>query len=190
MAGNQTNVEHWFRLIYDCLHGACYGSMAGLSAFLSHLWLWIIALGYILSVIGLLVIVYCMIRLFELRRREHEFYSTLLVPAGEHGSGQSRWQHIQTLMEGTNPSEWKEAIVEADILLDEVLAKRGYAGAGVGEKLKSASAKNFATLQNAWEAHKVRNQIAHEGSAFVISDTLVRRTIAHYESVFREFKAI
>lgn len=190
MAGNQSNVEYWFRLIYDCIHGACYGSMAGVSAFLSHLWLWVIAIGYILSVIALLCIVYLTVRLFELRRREHEHYSTLLVPAGTESNNHPRWEHIQKLIEGTNPSEWKEAIVEADIMLDDVLSKRGYAGVGVGEKLKSAHGKHFTTLQSAWEAHKVRNQIAHEGSSFSISDTLARRTIAHYEAVFREFKAI
>ena len=189
---NQLNVEYWFRLLYECFRGTCYGptGSVGLSAFLAHLWLWIVGIGYALSVVGLFVIIYCMMRLFELRRREEEYYSTLITAPGAESGGHPRWQHITSLIEGTTPSGWREAIIEADILLDDMLTKQGYTGDGVGEKLKSADRVNFSTLEDAWEAHKVRNQIAHEGSSFVISDTLARRTIARYENVFREFKVI
>lgn len=190
MSGNQANVEYFFRQLYECFHGSCYGSMAGFSSFVAHLWLWIIVIGYALSVIGLFVIVYCTVRLFELRKREGEFYSTLILSPEAAGGMHPRWEHIQTLSEGDSPSGWREAIIEADIMLDDVLAKRGYIGDGVGEKLKSADKENFATLQDAWEAHKVRNQIAHQGSTFDLSDTVARRTIARYEAVFRELKAI
>lgn len=188
----QANVEYWFRLLYNCIYGACYGSVgvAGFEAWLAQLWLWIIGIGYALSVIGLFVIVYATMRLFELRKREAEFYSTLILPPETAGGMHPRWEHIQSLLEGDSPSAWREAIIEADIMLDDVLAKQGYVGDGVGEKLKSADKGEFATLQDAWEAHKVRNQIAHQGSTFDLSDTLARRTIAHYETVFRGFKVI
>ena len=71
-----------------------------------------------------------------------------------------------------------------------MLTRNGYVGIGVGEKLKSADKVHFNTLQDAWEAHKVRNLIAHEGSAFDLSESLARRTIARYSAVFREFKVI
>ncbi len=192
MAGYQSNVEYWFRLLYECLQGACYGSIGwvSFSAWLAHLWLWIIFIGYALSIIGLFVIVYTTVRLFELRKREEEFYNTLIESPGEKGGMHPRWEHIESLLEGNSPSEWREAIIEADIMLDDVLAKRGYVGNGVGEKLKTADKKSFETLQNAWEGHKVRNLIAHQGSTFDLSETLAGRTIAHYQAVFREFKVI
>ncbi len=192
MATNQINVEYWFRLLYECLHGACYGSIgyAWLSAFLAHLWIWIVIIGYALSVLGLFVIIYTTVRLFDLRKREEKFYSTLLIPAEAKGGISSRWQHIESLASGTSMSEWREAIIEADIMLDDMLTDQGYVGDSVGEKLKSADSESFNTLQDAWEAHKVRNQIAHEGSSFDLSDSLARRTIARYAAVFREFKVI
>lgn len=189
----QLNVEYFFRLFYNCIHGDCYGGVttAEFSAWLAHLWLWIINIGYVLSVIGILVIVYATIRLFELRAREKIFYSTLIPVPGTESAGQSpRWLHIESLIDSAKASEWREAIIEADIMLDDVLARQGYVGDGVGEKLKSVEPADFKSLQDAWEAHKMRNQIAHEGSAFNLSDTLARRTIARYESVFRELKAI
>jgi hypothetical protein len=192
MSANQLNVEYFFRLFYECFHGTCYGSTGpvGFSAFLAHLWLWIIVIGYALSIVGLFVIIYCTVRLFELRKREEEYYGTLLLAPDEGSGGHPRWQHIKSLIEGASPSEWREAIIEADIMLDDMLTKHGYTGDGVGEKLKGADRVSFSTLDDAWEAHKVRNQIAHQGSSFTLSESLARRTIAHYESVFREFKVI
>lgn len=192
MPANQANVEYWFRLLYECFHGSCYGTVdaSQFSAWLAHVWLWIIIIGYLSAVVALIVIVYSTIRLFELREREEKFYSTLLIPPGAEGGIHSRWTHIQSLSESTNQNDWRTAIIEADIMLDDLLSQHGYVGADIGEKLKSADRSDFHTLQNAWEAHKVRNQIAHEGSGLDLSEGLMRRTIAHYEAVFREFKII
>jgi len=189
MPAEQINVEYFFRLIYDCARGACNGSAAGLSAQLAHIWLWIIIVGYALSVIGLLVIIYATVRIFELREREAKYYGTVILSPDAEGGTNPRWQHIESLIGGASASEWREAIIEADIMLDDVLMKQGYVGDGVGEKLKSAEPAEFKTLQDAWEAHKVRNQIAHEAH-FDLSETLARRTIARYENVFRELKVI
>ena len=192
MTAPQLNIEYFFRLFYECLRGACHSStdLTHLSLWLTNLWLWIVIVGYLLSVIALVSIVYTTMRLFELRRREEEYYSTLIPRPGTEGESHPRWDHIQSLVQSMNSSDWRTAIIEADIMLDELLTQRGYFGAGVGEKLKMVDPKKFATLDDAWEAHKVRNQIAHEGSTFNIAQTLVERTISRYESVFREFGVI
>lgn len=184
----QANTEYFFRLIYECFHGGCYVHFS--MAWLTDVWLWITALGYLLSVAALFVIVYATVHLFELRKREEEYYSTLITAPGTESGGHPRWEHIQSLANGTTASEWREAIIEADILLDEVLTNQGYVGDTIGDKLKTADRLTFTTLDDAWEAHKVRNQIAHEGSAFNLSTELAQRTISRYASVFREFKAI
>jgi len=187
----QLNVEYFFRLIYQWIYGPHADfNYAGFQSAIAHLWLWIIYIGYIVSILSLIIIVYLTVQLFELRKREEVFYTTLIAPPEVAGGDNPRWLHIQSLAESTSPSEWREAIIEADIMLDDLLTERGYVGAGVGEKLKAVEPKDVATLQDAWEAHKVRNQIAHEGSAFNLSESLVRRTIAHYEAVFRELKVI
>ncbi|OYV27677.1 MAG: hypothetical protein B7W98_01275 [Parcubacteria group bacterium 20-58-5] len=190
-ANSQINVEYFYRVLYDCLRGSCYGSVgfSALSAFLARVWLYIIYLGYVVAVLGLVFIVYALIELFELRKAEAAKYGTVvLAPSGSEEN--KRWKHIEALIGGTTPTEWREAIIEADIMLDEMLARDGYQGGGVGERLKAVEPADFTTLDDAWEAHKVRNQIAHEGSAFDLSATLARRTVARYESVFREFGVI
>jgi len=89
-----------------------------------------------------------------------------------------------------NPSEWRLAILEADIMLDEVLEGAGYLGTSIADRLKSAQHSPFNTIQDAWEAHKVRNEIAHVGSDFVLTKKVAGETITRFERVFREFGAI
>ncbi len=192
MPAPQLNVEYVFRLIYECFHGACHttANLTQLSAMFSQLWLWVVFIGYVISVLALISIVYTTVLLFDLRKREEEHYSTIIPQPGSSGESYPRWEHIQSLADSMNPSDWRTAIIEADIMLDEVLSQKGYMGAGVGEKLKTGDPKKFETLNDAWEAHKVRNQIAHEGSTFNIPRSLAERTIARYESVFREFRVI
>lgn len=161
----------------------------GLYQFATHLWLWVIVFGYLLSFAGLIAVVYIMMRLYEVRKREEAYYGTVLL-APESAEVSPRWTHIQGLINGASPSEWREAIIEADIMLDDMLSRQGYTGEGVGERLQQVERADFDTLQDAWEAHKVRNLIAHQGSSFDLSETLARRTIARYEAVFREFGAI
>lgn len=159
------------------------------TAWVAHVWVWITIVGYLASVIGLFIIIYCMVRLFDLRRREEEFYKTLILAPDVTGTN-PRWRHVESLARGKTQSEWREAIIEADIMLFDVLAQLGYQGETIGEKLKSVDRASFKSLNDAWEAHKVRNQIAHEGSSFKISDTVLQRTLHQYKNVFQEFKVI
>lgn len=191
---SQLNVEYWFRLMYECFRGQCYagGSVdtSQLDALLANVWLWVIFIGYLIAIVALVMIIYSTIRLFELRRREEEYYGKLLLSPDQKIGVNPRWAHIESLRDSAQPNDWRTAIMEADIMLDDMLLKQGYDGLGVAEKLKKVEPSDFNTLNDAWEAHKVRNQIAHEGSAFELSETLARRTIARYEAVFREFRIL
>lgn len=98
-----------------------------------------------------------------------------------------RFAIIQGYMSSSSEALWRIGILEADNMLAEVLREKGYAGETVSDMLKNAS---FRTVQMAWDAHNVRNMIAHEGSAFVLTERDAKRAFMLYESVFRELKAI
>ena len=101
-----------------------------------------------------------------------------------------KWQRIQEHINSEHPSDWRFAIIEADIMLDEMLDKLEYHGETMNEKLKQIERSDFRTIDFAWEAHKVRNQIAHEGSEFLINEREARRVVGLYQQVFEEFKYI
>ena len=101
-----------------------------------------------------------------------------------------RWEKIIKLSESENSSDWRLAIIEADIILDDLLEKLQLPGETMGEKLKAVEKSDFVTIELAWEAHKARNAIAHEGSNFLLNQRETRRVISLYESVFKEFRLI
>lgn len=94
---------------------------------------------------------------------------------------------IQGYLSSQSEALWRIGIMEADNVLLEVLTEKGYQGDGVGEKLKGAS---FKTIDLAWDAHKIRNRIAHEGSDFQLTEREAKRAFMLYESVLRDLKAI
>jgi len=72
----------------------------------------------------------------------------------------------------------------------EMVTNMGYHGDSLGEKLKSVEKSDFTTLDLAWEAHAIRNRIAHEGAAFALTEREAQRVMKLYEDVFREFHYI
>lgn len=101
-----------------------------------------------------------------------------------------RWTQIMEHLHSEHPSSWRLAIIEADILLGELLDQLHLYGETIGEKLKAVEKSDFQTIDMAWEAHKVRNMIAHDGADFQLNGREAQRIISLYESVFREFHMI
>ena len=101
-----------------------------------------------------------------------------------------KWQKIQDHVESINENDWKLAIIEADIMLGEVLDNLSLPGETIGDKLKAVERSDFTTVDLAWEAHKIRNQIAHEGSSFLLNQRETKRILSLYQAVFEEFHII
>lgn len=110
--------------------------------------------------------------------------------ATEQSETQVRWEEITHLANSASESDWRRAIMEADIMLGEALAGAGYRGATVGDRLKDANPLQMTTLDIAWQAHKVRNQIAHEGTGFHLSEWDTKATIDFYRRVLEELAYI
>jgi hypothetical protein len=153
---------------------------------------WIIGLSLVFSVFFLIVIIFTVERIKTIREKEEEIFETPVVPVvdptktGEAALAK-RWESVKEHINTDNPNDWRQAIIDADIILDDLLTRLGYRGESIGEKLKRAHKGDFVTLDDAWEAHKVRNQIAHEGTHFEINQHQAKRTIEHYRRVFEEF---
>lgn len=136
-------------------------------------------------------IVWFSFKAHDIHRIEDEKYSPIPVEEIEAKEKMVQWQVVLNHVNSESPAEWKLGILEADNMLDEILSAEGYQGESLGEKLKAMDASGFASYQDAWEAHKVRNQIAHEGAATMdFSKKMARDTILKFEKVFKELKYI
>ncbi len=149
---------------------------------------WLIT-GTILTCLLLGGIVFVTIRTNQLHAKETQRILSY-IPKEKARPKNDRWEKILAHSASDNPNDWRLAILEADILLDELVATMGYVGNTLGERLKQATKGDFKTLDNAWEAHRVRNNIAHTGSGFVLSKREARRILDLYASVFTEFEYI
>lgn len=92
---------------------------------------------------------------------------------------QKEWRSLE-LKARTEP---KQAVIEADKLLDFVLKRKGYNGS-LGEKLKKA-APLFSNIDEVWDAHKMRNHIAHE-VGFVLSSSQASRPLMSFKKALRD----
>lgn len=68
----------------------------------------------------------------------------------------SHWERVMNVWKVNS----KEAIMDADKLLDYALKAKGYQGS-LGEKMKKAGGL-FSDRNGVWTAHKLRNRVAHE----------------------------
>ena len=96
------------------------------------------------------------------------------------------WERLKGMVDGDNPAEWKLAILDADKMLEALVYQLGFDGDTLGERLKNADTSRMTTLESAWEAHKIRNRIAHEPN-HVLTKREARKALVLFEQVFREF---
>lgn len=167
---------------------------------------WIKFFSILLCVVFLIMIIYFIIGIYKIHKNddkklEDEYYEATAfereLSASAYASGneqklinQKRWNNIIDHLESENENDWRFAIIDADNMLEDLLKEEGYSGDGVGEMLKNAEVGDFVTLDKAWSAHKVRNDVTHGGALHNLSRRKALESVANFEQVFREFDYI
>jgi len=163
--------------------------LGGVGSFLVELWSIYTVLAYIFSFI-------CIILYIKATFRESH-YSTLIKAGWQ--VEETKWNQqyrnqdrpsclddVMTHIASDNPNDWKLAIIEADIVLDKALIKMGCVGDSLGARLRQLTPTQLGSINDAWEAHRVRNKIAHEGTDFVLTKRLAEDTVKQYRRVLQE----
>lgn len=100
----------------------------------------------------------------------------------------SRWLAIEQSFSRDKPEAMPMAILNADKLVDQALHDCGVAGNTMGERMKTAKSK-WSRADAIWEAHKLRNRIAHETDITVSYDQ-ARRALAGFKRALKDLGAI
>lgn len=74
---------------------------------------------------------------------------------------QARFLEIENKLKQENPASYVVTVINGDKLLDKAMSEMGIAGKTMGDRLKKCGDK-FSNLNAVWQAHKLRNAIAHE----------------------------
>ena len=135
-------------------------------------------------------IIYSTFRFNKIEKKELEKFNVKKEPEPTIESQSdlaAKWAEVEKNINSVNPSDWKVAIIDADVLLGMILSRQGYSGDTIGDQLKAVNPSDMLTLQHAWDAHKVRNDIAHGAVDFQLNDRQAKATIELYKKVFEEF---
>jgi hypothetical protein len=97
---------------------------------------------------------------------------------------QESWRRIEEQFYRGGESDLKVAILEADKLLNDALREAGIMGIQLGDRLKKTTTGQVPNLNELWQAHKLRNQIAHEPN-FKLKRDLAERALGIYETALR-----
>jgi len=147
----------------------------------------------ILSALLLAGILYVRHKMKEVSAKNSEIFDTVVSSTVDFEGGEiknERWEKIVSYVNSDSPAEWRMAVLDADVILDEIMKKSGYSGESLGERLKQVERSDFITINSAWEAHKIRNQIAHGGTDSLLTQRTAKRAVGLYKIVFEEFQFI
>lgn len=100
-----------------------------------------------------------------------------------------RWEEIKKHIASFNEAEWKLAVIEADKFTDDALKTGGYLGESMGERLMLIQPGQLLSLQNLWDAHKLRNLLVHDANYRLTHRQAVLAAEA-FEQVLRELGAL
>lgn len=100
----------------------------------------------------------------------------------------SRWLTIEQSLQKDNEPSYHLAVMNADKLLDQALKERGFKGQTMGDRMKFAR-ETWSNRDAVWQAHKLRNKIAHEPDV-VVSYDQARRALAGFKLGLKDLGAI
>lgn len=154
-----------------------------------EIWGVVFPIALVLTLVFLAGVVYCAMRIMQIRRAEWANFrkAAHTVAAEDVPRTHLRWNRILEHAQSADEHKWRLAILEADIMLNELLDLQGYKGETIAEKMKLVSRTQFNSIDDAWEAHRVRNKVAHEGVEYHISERDKNHVMNLYERVFKEF---
>ena len=105
-------------------------------------------------IIGIILLVGILISLYYFLNKQGREWQQLVT---------KKLSILDKLASSKDVYQLRSALIEADKLLDYVFRAKRVKGETMGERLKNAKAHfSWNDYQNIWEAHKLRNKLAHE----------------------------
>lgn len=96
-----------------------------------------------------------------------------------------RWAEIESKAAGGGLAS---AVSDADKLLDYALKQSGARGETMGERLKNSGSR-FSNIDAIWNAHKLRNSLAHEAD-FDLVPSMAKEAIGNFKHGLKDLGAL
>ncbi len=154
----------------------------------SRIIIFIKILAGIASAVFVFGIIYSTRKAAEAMKNIHAFDRAKNIPKDIHKNIEE-WKKITDKAKSEDENERKFAVIAADSLIEKILGMAGFPGENLGEKLKLIPKGDFDSINDIWEAHKVRNRIAHEAD-FSLSLAETKMAISGFERALKELEYI
>ncbi|MFA6422955.1 MAG: hypothetical protein WCW17_00710 [Patescibacteria group bacterium] len=128
--------------------------------------------------------------LFKFIFSEKKGKSGKTVSSIDKGMIRSKWEGLEHMVKLGGESNHKTAIIEADKILDHILKSMVSNAETMGERLKMA--RNYFSSEGynaAWEAHKVRNRLAHESDFDLLHNRAIE-TMENYKQALSDLRVL
>lgn len=99
-----------------------------------------------------------------------------------------KWLDIENGLDANNQQSLQMTIINADKLLSQALEELGVSGNTMGERMKTFG-NRFSNQNQIWQAHKIRNKIAHEGE-FRLSLKQTKAVLYSFKQALKDVGAI
>src|SRR6185436_19969943 len=135
------NIQYIFQKIYEFI--------LAIIDFIKHFfvnWDIIKAILSIIAIILITIIIYCLVRIREIQEKDKEVLQKIIVKDPIPTPKNERWSAVQEHMKSDTPSEWRVAIIEADLILEEVIKKIKPRGESMADRLKQIESSDMQTL--------------------------------------------
>ncbi len=140
----------------------------------------------VLFVVGIAYAVWRTQEVFAVLRGSHKI-PVVVTGAEPSQKNIMMWKQMLSRASSDDENERKLAIISADSLIDKILELAGYHGENLGERLKKIEPSDLDSLNDVWEAHKIRNRIAHEPDLHLSRDEAIN-ALSCYEKVLKELR--
>lgn len=99
-----------------------------------------------------------------------------------------RWMTIEQQLKKDEESSYHLAVLNADKLFDHAMREKGFSGKVMADRLRHAQDR-LSNRDAVWNAHKLRNQIAHEPDSKATYDD-ARRALGAFKTALKDIGAI
>ncbi|MCX6758368.1 MAG: hypothetical protein NTX14_01540, partial [Candidatus Nealsonbacteria bacterium] len=98
------------------------------------------------------------------------------------------WMKILQRLESELETEYKLSVIEADLLLNDVMKRLGYEGKNLSEKLERVKPEVFKELQLLKEADQIYQNLVYDTS-YHLTQPEAKKIIAEFERALSELDA-
>src|SRR3989344_4141074 len=123
------NLEYLFLLIYNLLTGQ---HETNIPQHLLEYWETYKIFATFFTLFLVTGIVYCAVRIHQIRKEEWAQLGIVSKPITVEERRNTDWERIVEHAKSDNPNDWKQAIIDADILLERLIDGMGYRGENPG----------------------------------------------------------